>query len=534
MDKLVDIVVNAAKDMFDKNDVKTVNGKELKNAVEEIVEIKLSKIADKDKLKSIIDKKLDIVNDSVDIIKNEVKNVISNKEQTDNNGAPTIQSKKSKEIIKNEVIIIKDNVKEIKKDVALIVIKEESNVKVQKIDLKDIEKNNTDEIKVDIKDKIDNKLSIIDESTDEISTIISKVDLNVKDSTSKELLRTIDNKVEFKVDTIKDAIVEIKEKVLEIVIVKTTGNEIKKQDSFSPSNIIKNADGIEHSEKSLLASMFLNNQKSIKSKTSLGQIHDAKTNIINNKTVESVKVSANKLDLKIEDTEVKHENEQGKKPVSLEKKEELKTNNLINNRELNKVLINQRVEANYIKSEHNNTVLQKEVISNNESEKRNNLEIVELNVPKDIVQNLQNRIIGAQQKMGSFMSEVARNMYLNYKPPVTAFRVNLNPANLGSISIIMKANKVDNSLSVSMNLSNSNTMEAFTENKALLQNAIQRQFNESSNVSINFNMQDQNSENSFSQFNQNNDNKNKEENKNNSTSENNLEEQEIIENNDYM
>ena len=107
-----------------------------------------------------------------------------------------------------------------------------------------------------------------------------------------------------------------------------------------------------------------------------------------------------------------------------------------------------------------------------------------MTAPKDLTPNLQNKIIGAQQKMGSFMSEVARNMYLNYKPPVTAFRVNLNPANLGTISIMMKANKIDNSLSVSMNLSNSNTMEAFTENKVALQSAIQKQFTETSNVTI--------------------------------------------------
>ena len=136
--------------------------------------------------------------------------------------------------------------------------------------------------------------------------------------------------------------------------------------------------------------------------------------------------------------------------------------------------------------------------------------------------------------MGSFMGDVARNMYLNYKPPVTAFRVNLNPANLGSISIIMKANKVDNSLSVSMNLSNSNTMEAFTENKVALHNALLKQFNETSNVSIDFSMQDNNSENEFSQFNQNSKENNDGEEQNNESKSNDREEQEIIETNDYM
>jgi len=159
---------------------------------------------------------------------------------------------------------------------------------------------------------------------------------------------------------------------------------------------------------------------------------------------------------------------------------------------------------------------------------------VELSVPRDVIQNLQTKIIGAQQKLSGFMSEVARNMYLNYKPPVTAFRVNLNPANLGSISIIMKANKIDNSLTVSMNLSNSNTMESFVENKAMLQNAIQKQFSESSNVSIDFGMQNQNSENSFNQFNQNNNQNSNQNNEDSDMTNENTEEEQEIANNDYM
>jgi len=279
--------------------------------------------------------------------------------------------------------------------------------------------------------------------------------------------------------------------------------------------------------------MFLNAQKNTKNQTSLEQIKDAKSNIIDKKTIESVKVSAEKLDLKLDDTEVAHEEEVGKKPVTSEKKEELKTNNLINNKLLNRVLIDQKIEANNQNKERNVILMQKEQIVTVDNEMKIN-ESIEMHVPKEIVPSLQNKIIGAQQKMGSFMSEVARNMYLNYKPPVTAFRVNLNPANLGSISIMMKANKVDNSLTVSMNLSNSNTMEAFTENKIALQNAIQKQFNETSNVSINFNLDNKNSEN---QFGQNSENNQKNQNNNSNSSDNeveDIEENEIIATNDYM
>ena len=531
VEKLVDIVVNTAKEMFDKNEGESVDSKELKNAVEDIVDSKLNNIADKDKLKTIIDKKLDIVNDSVDIIKKETKNVTTSKNSETNNDLGTEQTKKSKEIIQNEVIIIKDNVKEIKKDVSLIINKEESKSKNQNSD--SIDSENSDDIDKSITDKIKNNLSVISDTSDEIKIIISDIDTNNKIPKTVESLKEVDTKIEYKVETIKEAISDIKEKVLEVVIVKTTGNEIKKMESSSV-NIITNIKGNGDSEKPLLASMFLNAQKSIKDKTSLEQVHDAKNNITDKKSIESVKESAKKLDLNLEKTEVNHEEEKGEKPVSTEKKEELKTNNLINSRTLNRALIDQKIEANHVNVLRNNIISQSEISKNSENEKKNNIEIVEMTVPKDIVQNLQNKIIGAQQKMGSFMSEVARNMYLNYKPPVTAFRVNLNPANLGTISIIMKANKVDNSLSVSMNLSNSNTMEAFTENKVALQSAIQRQFNETSNVTINFNMQDQNSENEFNQNNQNNQKNNQDKGQNTDSESIDIEDQEIIETNDYM
>ena len=109
--------------------------------------------------------------------------------------------------------------------------------------------------------------------------------------------------------------------------------------------------------------------------------------------------------------------------------------------------------------------------------------------------------------MGNFMSDLARSMYLNYKPPVTAFKMNLNPANLGSISIVIKSNKVDKSVDISMNMNNNNTLDSFVENKQALQNALQKQLNDSSSISLNFGMQDGNSNQSFNQSQQDNNSK---------------------------
>jgi len=708
VDKLVDIVVSAAKEVFSKtSNIKNNNELDsmVKNTVEEVVNNKLSDLSSKEKLKTLIDDKLEIIKNSVDTIKTKIgeetlekeikatptsdaKNLETKINLSANNDKNTeniekketipfknettsaIEVKELDNLVEKEVKNIKQNVQEIKKEVSNIIEdiieksnSSESSEKLDKIistdksnsseiaekttksensekavDSEKIESNNklnklenlekvivsekpstteetevskkqddaetpskpntiqnnvalniddskvetvlkeelndlqtikkevsnilsevvgkTDQdnkVNLELKKEIDTNLKTINVSSDEITVEVEKLNQNE----NKNDLKNIHDKVDTKIEVIKDAVTTIKEKVSEIIIVKTTvdTNIDPKSTVFNGSNISINAAAnlagaqvatnlgqntkskiVVSNEKPLLATMFLNAQKSIKEKTSMEQVHDAKTNIVDKKTVEAVKTSANKLDLNLDKAEVKSEGDQEKKSVPLEtKKEESKVSTLFNSRDLNRAFLDQRMETTQLANQRNQQMIQQQEQVSLLEESKKAVETVELAVPREAVQVIQAKIIGAHQKMGSFMSEVARNMYLNYKPPVTAFRVNLNPANLGSISIIMKANKVDNSLSVSMNLSNSNTMEAFTENKVALQNAIQRQFSETSNVSVNFNMQDQSSQDSFGQSNQNG--KQEEQNNNsNSNSENtdNSEEQEIIEHNDYM
>jgi hypothetical protein len=101
----------------------------------------------------------------------------------------------------------------------------------------------------------------------------------------------------------------------------------------------------------------------------------------------------------------------------------------------------------------------------------------------------------------------------------------------------MRSNKVDNSISVNMNMTNSNTLDTFSDNKSVLQTALMRNFNDSSNVSLNFGMQGDNSQNSFEQFNQQqNQNQNKDSNKDQISSNTAIvnEEEEITQDNSYM
>ncbi len=125
--------------------------------------------------------------------------------------------------------------------------------------------------------------------------------------------------------------------------------------------------------------------------------------------------------------------------------------------------------------------------------------VVNINVNQNLAISIQSRIIGAQQQMSSMMSDIARNMYENYRPPITAFRINLFPAQLGHIAILMKNDK-ENSLSISLNMSNSNTLESFVESQGLLREALNRSFNNTqTSFDLSFNMQNQDSNNQPSQ-----------------------------------
>ena len=577
VDKLVDIIVSSAKELFDKNDIKdSTNTQVVKNKINQILESKITGDVSINGLKSEVNKildKSDMTKNTKELISTQIGKIIQSELGKD------LSVDEIKASLSEKITILKksiENIKEETKEIKDITVKSKENsdtdisVQKEKIVLavgtikeesdniqKDLKNTDTE----NIKDSKKKDISQLEEEKKIVNTIVSKVDKiqkessdivseieKVKSKTTIELEKKENRdtlkKVDLTVDSIDKNIVEIEE-LSQKILVKTTAtieNESLNGVSIGDTQNSKSIDGVPTVEKSkqdaknpLLATMFLQNQKIDKEKTSLSQIKDAKNNIIEQKTVQSVKQSAVKLELNVEDTEITHEGDELKKDTHIIKKENTTSSFITDNKNLNKMFINQKAEVNILRPEQNSVLLTAKETSEIIEKDKKNIETVEIAVAKDAVQVLQNKIIGAQQKMGSFMSEIARNMYLNYKPPVTAFRVNLNPANLGSISIIMRANKIDNTLNVSMNLSNSNTMESFIENKTVLQNAIQRQFNDSSNLTIDFGMQNQNSENSFNEhFNQDTNNQNSKDKQSEQTTEETIEEQEIIENNDYM
>ena len=127
--------------------------------------------------------------------------------------------------------------------------------------------------------------------------------------------------------------------------------------------------------------------------------------------------------------------------------------------------------------------------------------IVTVNSP--LSYNIQSKIIGARQQMSTMMSDIARQMYENYKPPVTVFKINLNPLELGSIAILMKNDK-NNSLSISMNVSNNSTLDALIDNQNVLKTSLNKSFDENTKFNLNFSSSSENNSQSNNQSNQNN------------------------------
>ncbi len=287
-----------------------------------------------------------------------------------------------------------------------------------------------------------------------------------------------------------------------------------------------------------MAHMFLSTQKNLKDKVSTEQVSNARKNIEDNKTLSAVKKSGEMLDLNVKDIKLDVDKKSSESSKKITQHKDTLKSFMTNNTLLNKMIVEKQASQDVLKNVKDNIsnlkVKEQSVIVDQKESMKDKEVVVNVTVPPQVVETIQNKIIGAQQKVGTFMSDLARSMYLNYKPPVNTFKINLNPANLGSISIVMKNNKADNSISVSMNMSNSSTMDAFSENKSILHSALMRNFNDSSNVNLSFNMQGDNSNSNFEQFNQQNQNNQNKEQIDQGIKSVEQEDEVVLEDNDYM
>ena len=249
--------------------------------------------------------------------------------------------------------------------------------------------------------------------------------------------------------------------------------------------------------KELISNIYLSSQKNSINTQELFNKNEAINLLKDAKSIDDVKTSAGMLDLGLEDVEVDLDEKLDlSSKTDLNKKTDLDLltrKNQINNLMLEKNIKNEDVKVLITKSvEASNALLGNSLQLADDA-------VVSVNSP--LSYNIQSKIIGARQQMSAMMSDIAKQMYENYKPPVTVFRINLNPLELGSIAILMKSDR-NNALTISMSASNNGTLEALVENQNILRSSLNKTFDENTKFNFDFSSSNQDKSQSKEQNNQ--------------------------------
>ncbi|WP_417333767.1 flagellar hook-length control protein FliK, partial [Halarcobacter sp.] len=484
-------------------------------------ETTLSKVEEKRESKESISQvvnetKKDLTNKSIkEVEKNslvenkDIKEVINSKEEKAVDSIELKDASKNTTLTsveKKESLISKSNSSNNEENKA-IDIKDEKLNKTSLEETKEVNNNeektnkkiSSDSVKLEqntIKEEVktnDTKVISKEEKTINIESSTKKTEINTSTNDSKkepgnlakldkEAIVQSEQKVEIKKDTLKQENLEnpkdakiksLMDQLINTNKPKTVSSEALETNVNSSS---KNGD--------LLTNIYLGSRKNSIYNQMLSTKSEAVKVVKEGKTADDIKKGADKLDLNAKDLSVT------KEAVS-QKKEEFnkQVDTKIQRDSIDRMVMDQNNKKSPISSE---TTSKLNLSSSNTQETT-----VNLTVSPNVALTIQNRIIGAQQQMSSMMSDIARNMYENYKPPITAFRINLFPAQLGQIAILMKSDR-DSGISISMNMSNSATLDAVVENQGSLREAINRNFNNQTDVNFEFGMQGESQNNSSS------------------------------------
>ncbi|MFY4810825.1 flagellar hook-length control protein FliK [Aliarcobacter butzleri] len=406
------------------------------------------------------------------------------KEETSNNSSAIIKDNKiQNEVINNEIIKTEISKEENKKNTT------------KKDNILNIEKNQqkNEDIKADNELKIDNKASLDSNFKELQETVTSEGDTVIKSDntqTSNDANKTIDNLF---IPTTEDGKhilennqseekVEAKKSLMDYLIEKNSQKNILEVQDTKVTNLSKDESVV---SKDFVSNIYLGEQKNSMVNQFLFNKNEALKLLQNGSiSLEDIEKSANILNLELDDVSVEQDttiqtlkNAKQDLDLSSEKKNILDT--MLSEKNIRsadiKNLITQSVEAS-------SALLDNTLNVSND---------VTVDINPTLLNNIQSRIIGAKQQMSQMMSDVARQMYENYKPPVTVFKINLNPVELGSISILMKNDK-NNGLNISMSVSNMTTLDTLLGNQDLLRNSLAKTFNENTQFNLDFSSSNQN------------------------------------------
>ena len=319
-----------------------------------------------------------------------------------------------------------------------------------------------------VQDEIVNDEAIKNEVIKNENKVISENVLIIQDEAIKSEDVKINNntKVEQKL-SLMDQLIQSNSK-------KDITAKIEEAVSLNPQSI----EQTNKNSKELASNIFLADQKNSLNNQLLFNKNEAVNILKNASTIEDIEKSANILDLDANNLEVEQNiSSESLNDLSVDEKEILDRKNI-----LNSILNEKDVRSVDVRNLITNSIEASKALL------EDTINIVDdkvLDIQPNLVNSIQSRIVGAKQQMASMMSDVARQMYENYKPPVTVFRMNLNPGDLGTISVLMKQDK-SSGLTINMSVSNIATLELLMENQNMLRNSLAKTFNDSANFNLDF------------------------------------------------
>lgn len=411
---------------------------------------------------------IDNFEDSLNISK-EINKEDSVSTKIDNQKIDKLVIENSKdEVIKNStVIFIEDTVNK-------------ENLKVEEIstDLKENEKSS-------LMDKLIEKNSLVAETnkTNSVILVENKIEKNITQEVNVNGLKSLENKQS---DSIlaslpQKGLEELKKTSLMDTLISQNSNQ-NSDKNLENSNKLTD---IEVSSEKITNNKFVSEDISRVEKQLLFNKKEAVNILENAKSIEDIKHSAQILDLEASELEVSKEiTKDSLKNLELEDKKSLERktilNTLLNEKNIRSVdvrnLITNSIEAS-------NALLENSL---------NIADDVTIDVTNSLTNQFSAKIVAARQQLGSMMSDIARQMYENYKPPVTAFRININPQDMGTISVLMKHDRLSG-LNITLSISSLTTLELLMENQNMLRNSLVKTFSDSSSFNLDFNQGDNNS-----------------------------------------
>lgn len=412
-------------------------------------------------------------------------------------------------------IIPKENIpqivifEEIKQDLGTLIIpKENSNSSDLNIKIKEQKVNATDILLEQIVTKTQNGVSTQEVVGSDIKVLTENETLNPILNSSMDL--NTDNISNVKESPLLSLPITTTE-VVEEDIVKQESLIIKKEEKLSLMDqlILKNnekltLDTIDSNipaplkdvvTKDLISSIYLGSQKNKVSSQVLFNRNEAVNFLKDGNSIQAVKTSAEILELGLEDMTIEQNLDIDIDEIEVKK---IDIQALTRKNQIDNLFLDKNVKSEEVK----NLIIQSVAASSALLDSSLNLaDDATITVNSPLSFNLQSKIIGAKQQMSTMMSDIAKQMYENYKPPMTAFRININPSELGSIAILMK-NDRNNGLTISMNITNNVTLNTLIENQNILRNSLNKTFDEGTNFNLDFSSSNQNSSNQSSNANE--------------------------------